>query len=321
MAENELIDEYVHERLSDEERALFVKHRLQTPQQNQKLAFATALNEASRERAVSRAKVVTLAERAPTRTVFSPAFMKIAAVVIVAVGLALALWFWLGSRESDVDRGMLALNRAYKNERLVESRISGVNHSPLPNVRGASSPNIDGRARDEAEFVLRNAANSKGDAASLHALGRVYLAEKKLDLAQQQFEQALKLDPNNPQLHSDLGATYLEMGRAQRSDDEAKADESFRKSLQHLDRALQLNNSLLEALFNRALLLQQLKSLPQAEEAWQTYLQKDSTSPWADEAHRNLQKIQEDNKVPRRSVRNLRRSCEGLWSFPGLRCA
>jgi tetratricopeptide (TPR) repeat protein len=298
MAENELIDEYVQQRLSNEERALFEKHRLQTPQQKQKLAFATALDDASAARAASRAKVVSIADRGPRRPLFSPAFMKIAAVVIVAVGLALALWFWLGRRESDVDRGMLALNRAYKNERLVESRISGVNHSPLPNVRGASSPTIDGRARDQAEFVLRNAANSKGDAASLHALGRVYLAEKKFDQAQELFEQALKLDPNDPQLHSDLGATYLEMGRAQRPDDEAKADETFRKSLQHLDRSLQLNSSLLEALFNRALLLQQLKSLLQAEAAWQTYLQKDSTSPWADEARGHLQSIQEENKAP-----------------------
>ncbi|MDQ3666547.1 MAG: CHAT domain-containing protein [Acidobacteriota bacterium] len=295
LLESELNDSYVQGTLSAEERKLFEKHLLQSSQQRKRLAFATALNEASAARAATKNKVVSSEKGAPKRDLFSPNFLKIAAVLIVVAGLAVALWVLLG-RKSDVDRGMLALNQAYKSERLVESRISEVNYSPLRQTRGEQSPNIDGLARSQAELILLEATRTRGDAASLHALGRLYLAEKKFDRAKEQFEQALKLDSNDAQLQSDLAAALLELGRADRGNDAGKAAENFGKSLEHINRALELNSSSLEALFNRALLLEQLVLLPQAEEAWRTYLQKDSTSQWAGEARRHLQLLEEHNK-------------------------
>lgn len=295
LIENDLIDQYVQRRLSVEEKALFEKRLLQTEPQRKKLAFATALNEAASERAVTKDKVVSLEARAPKRTLFSRKLLKIAAAVMVAGGLALAFWVLVGRRPSEIDRGMLALNQAYKNERLVESRISEINYAPLRQTRGAESANVDALARSQAERLLLDAVRNSGSAASHHALGRLYLAEKKFDPAKQQLDQALKLDPNNAQIHSDLAAALLELGKAERSDDQGRAAESFGQSLQHVNDALQLNNSLLEALFNRGLLLEQLLLLPAAEEAWRTYLQKDSTSAWAAEARRHLQ-ILEDQR-------------------------
>lgn len=290
--ENELADQYIHRRLSDADRGLFEKYMMQTPQQRQKLHFATALNEATLEHVRSKQKVAQLKPRPPALQF--PAYLKIAALVIVATGLGIALWLLL--RKSEVERGMLALSQAYRNERIVESRISEINYSPLRPTRSAEPPKIDDLARSQAELLLTEAADKSGDATSKHALGRVYLAGKQFDQARQQLEQALKLDANNAQLNSDMAAVLLELGKVERTSDEVKAANTFRQSLQHLDRALDLDKSLPEALFNRGLLLEQMNLGSQAEEAWKRYLQNDSTTQWADEARRNLESVQQQNR-------------------------
>ena len=296
VVENELIDQYVQGRLTEEESTLFQERMQQTPEQRQKLAFAAVLNEATTAHHEAKSKVVPIASRPRKSTPFSPAVLKIAAVVIVAAALFVALWVLLG-RKNEVDRGLLALNEAYKNERLVEPRISGMNYSPLLSpTRGPESANIDNLAQRQAELLLTEAVRTRNDAQSQHALGRLYLAEKKFEQAKQQFEQALKLDPDNAQLHSDLAATLLEIGKTQLRDDEGKAAESFGQSLEHINRALQLDNSALEPLFNRGLVLEELKLYPRAEEAWKTYLQKDSSSKWAEEAQRHRDSIQKQNQ-------------------------
>ena len=293
LVENDLIDQYVQRRLSEEERAWLEQRLFQNPQQLKKLAFATSLNEAACERAVPKHKVVALETRTQKATTFLQRYWKIAAAVVVVGGLALAVWVLVGRGASDVDRGMLALNDAYKNERLVESRISELNYAPLRQSRGAEPPNVDTLARSHAELLLLEAVRQTGSAASHHALGRLYVSEKSFDRAIQQFHQALKLDPNNATIHSDLAAALLELGKAERRDDEGRAAQTFGTSLESINRALQLNNSSLEALFNRGLLLEQLKLLPAAEDAWRMYLQKDSSSAWAEEAHRHLKILEE----------------------------
>ena len=296
LIEDELIDQYVQQRLSDEERVLFEKHLLQSPQQQQKLAFARALNETATDHVARTTKVVSIEPHRPQRKILSPQVFKIAAGIIVVIGIALAAWILMGRRPSDVDRGMLALNKAYKNERLVESRISEINYSPLNVKRGGQASNIDTLALKEAELRLSDAARTKPTAASYHALGRFYLAGGNFEQAKEQFEQALRLEPQNAELESDLGAAFLELGTAERNNDEQSAAKNFESSLEHINRALQLNSSLLDALFNRGLVLQQLSRLPAAEEAWRNYLQKDSTSPWSEEAKRHLRAIEEQKQ-------------------------
>jgi hypothetical protein len=53
----------------------------------------------------------------------------------------------------------------------------------------------------------------------------------------------------------------------------------------------------LEALFNMALAQQQLAMPRKARESWNLYLQKDRSSPWADEARKNLARIQSEQTL------------------------
>lgn len=289
LVENELIDEYAQERIPAEERKKLEKRLLHSKEQQQKLAFAMALDaqvdERAQEKEAANEKVVPLPVPLPVprpqpKPVWFNPYLKIAAGVIIAVGLAIALWLLL--QKSDVEKGMIALNQAQGNQRLIQSRVSGLNYAENRILRGNEIPALqDRQARDYSELLFQQAVREKQDAAAYHALGRLYLAERSFDKAREQFEKALAKDPNDPQLQSDMGATLLELGQS------TGDGQYFAQSSQYLDRALQLNPSLPEALFNRALVYQQMH-LPQAKDAWRQYLQIDSTSPWAKEADRNL---------------------------------
>jgi CHAT domain-containing protein/lipoprotein NlpI len=305
LVENELMDQYVHNTISEDERAKLEKRLLLNQRQQKKLAFARALDAeseargAEKDKAVSY-KVVPLVSREKRRPKDRTYYYRIAAVVIAVVGIALSFWLVLG-RKSDVERGMIALNQAQGDERLIQSRISEVSYARMKPTRGPQDGLADRQSRDYSEILLREAVNRRKDAASFHALGRLYLAERDFTRAREQFEQALAKDPNDPELQSDMGATLVELGES--TDDKGQQARYFAQALEYFNRALQINPSLPEALFNRALLYQHMQ-LPQAKEAWRKYLEIDSTSPWATEARRNLELLetQEKNAQERRTI-------------------
>ena len=78
--------------------------------------------------------------------------------------------------------------------------------------------------------------------------------------------------------------------------------EDLARSLEEFTRAWELDGSLLEALFNKSLALQELAMPREAKESWRLYLQKDTSSPWADEARKyGVHFDQHDNRYARTS--------------------
>ncbi|HEV2915077.1 MAG TPA: CHAT domain-containing protein [Pyrinomonadaceae bacterium] len=303
MAEDELIDDYLSGALSEEEQGRFENHFLSTTERQRKLRFARALRRHVSNRAAA-------AEEAPgpasslysrwlawTKGFFSsPMKLAVAALLLLALGLGVWRAFIY---QSDVSQGLLALKNAYREQRPTETRITGFDYAPLAQTRGDEPARVDADARARAERYLLDAARDQPGAASYHALGRFYLAELKFDRAIEQFNKALATDENNPQLQSDLGAALLEKGKLDRLNREAgKSFEELAESLGHLNRAIELNGSLLEAIFNRALCHQYMLLPQQAAADWRTYLERDPDSEWAAEARRNLKVIEsQTNKV------------------------
>src|SRR5205085_3059549 len=164
----------------------------------------------------------------------------------------------------------------------------------LPLVtRGSQPEKFDRSARNRAERILQDEADAHPSARAYHALAQLYLAEHRLDEATEQFDKALKLDAKNARLHNDYAVALMEMGKT----DQGKGDlgggfEAFARSFEHLNQAADLDNSLLEALFNRALCLEYMALASQAAGAWRNYLEKDGNSPWADEARRHLSQFE-----------------------------
>jgi CHAT domain-containing protein/Tfp pilus assembly protein PilF len=332
LAEDEMVEEYVQGELSESDRVKFEASFLSTPEGRQQVTYARALSQYVKDPSPSPDVRVGIGEEqvADERTAQRPSaggppaegpgaeepateskasrpawwrrpelapYLRLAAAVVVVLSVGLGAWR-LFIYQSEVTKGTAALAYAYRDQRPLEARISGFNYAPVATTRG-SDQKVDRTARNLAESVLLEAVLKHPNAATHHAAGRLYLAEKKFDEAIEQFEGALKLDPNNAQLHSDYGAALMEQAKfAQSAGEPGQALENRAKALGHFTIAHDLNNALLEALFNRALCYQYLMLPRQAEEDWQEYLRRDPNSNWAVEARAKLRELEEkDNKV------------------------
>ena len=272
---NELIDQYVEDNIPPAELKQFEEHFLKSQARQDKFSFALALKKRK-------------AELRRARKLYR-FYLPIAAAVLLALGVGIWRAFIY---QSELNRGLDALQAAFSKQRPVEARLSGFKYAPTSRQRGAQET-IDYVSRDRAARFLLNAAESPS-ADSHHALGKYYLAERQFDRAIDQLNAALSLARRNARTHSDLGAALLEKGKSRSSEGEqGEVVEEFAQSLDHLNKALELDDSLLEALFNRALLYEQMTLPQRAEDDWRRYLEKDQNSEWADEARQNLRRLEE----------------------------
>lgn len=303
--ENELIDQYVEGTFPEDEKIQFEQFFLRTTERREKLAFTTSLRKAAHGRTLD---VPASSKKIRARWYsYSPVYLKAAAVIIIVVGLGIGVWLLL-VRRTDEERGLADLRAAYKNQRLTESRITKLDYAPLAITRGQEKPNIDEVSLRRAELQLLKDLDENQDAKAHHALGRFYLAGKQLDKAIEQLEIAAKQEPNDAQTHSDLGAALLEKGKAELSDQESgKSLEYFARSLEEINKANELDGSLLEPLYNRAIVHQYMMLLQQAEDDWHRYLERDHNSKWAEEARQQLKTLEEQqNKTSHNEEQSLR---------------
>lgn len=323
-AEEELIEDYLAEALTAEDRRALENHFLSTPERLDQLKFGRTFRRyLSGKDQVLAQEVSSSVDLAPadgqpavppkTRSVTWWTSVRAffaqpgRAVAFTAVVLAVGLGIWyLLVRQSPVDEGLLALNSAYREQRPLESRISNFNYAPYVVTRGPGDERIDRNKLSRAELTLLNELETHPNPAVHHALGKVYLAKKDFDKAIEEFNESLKGDPNNAQTYSDLGAAWLEKGKIDRDGKEpGKGLEELGRSLENLNKALGLNSKLLEALFNRALCRQWLRHYQQAEDDWREYLNRDPNSPWANEATQRLREIQGQHEKTSQSKQQL----------------
>jgi CHAT domain-containing protein/tetratricopeptide (TPR) repeat protein len=288
LAEDEMVDEYVEDRLPERDRELFEASFLATADGREQVSFARSLRKyVSAAAAESPDKVIKGHQPFWRKHPAFGSYVRLAAAAVVLLGIGLGIWrvFFY---QSEVSKGMAALAQAYRERRPLEARISGLPYAPAARTRGGQE-GFEQTERERAKLILLNAASEHPGPASDHALGKLYLAERDFNQAVIQFEKALKADPDNAQLHSDYGVALLELGKsAQMKGEPGRGLEYFAQGLEHLDRALELSPSIFEALFNRALCVQRMGLQQQAIEAWKNYLEKDPSSKWAEEARQNL---------------------------------
>ncbi len=320
LAEEDLIDDYACGTLPADEQELFEQNFLTTLERRQKLQMAqAAIRYAARQKVQKGIVAPSLIakeeggeallpdrpdpfatdregrQRDWWRVLFEPGW-KIIAYAVLVLGLVWGGWrIWRG--ESKVEKGLVALHKAYLRERPLEPRLTGFTYAPYSVTLGPEDRKADYRMRDLAEKTLLEAVQDDPSPGADHALGQAYLARKEIDKAIEQFELALKANTNNAQFHSDLGVALFEKGKLERMDGPAgKSEVTLAESLKHFNRALELNPSLQETRFNRALLYQALRLWPSAQEDWEAYLKQDASSAWGEEARRNLEMIKKQEK-------------------------
>ncbi|HKP86507.1 MAG TPA: CHAT domain-containing protein [Blastocatellia bacterium] len=292
VVEDELIDDRVNGELPREEQERFDAYFLSTPERHEKVKFA----EAFKECVASPAPKVLRPAR--WRRALSSPYLRGAVAAILILGIGVVAWRTF-IYQSEVSKGLASLRQAYRDQRPVEARITEFDYAPPPlTTRGGERSTADRVSVNRAERILLDEVAEHPGAQPYHALGRFYLAAREFNKAIDQFEKALKEDSNNAPIRSDLGAAYLERATANR---DKPSISDLAESLEQLKRAIELDDSLLAAHFNKALCLQRMNALTLAKQAWEDYRKKDATSEWSKEAERNLQLLRDqgiNNKTP-----------------------
>jgi tetratricopeptide (TPR) repeat protein len=290
LAEDGLINDYVRGRLDDADAESFRATLAVDPERSFKLKLTAAL----REKALARD--FETAEDKPSflaslKSFFSqPKYAGAFAVLLIA---AVLLTVYFSSRGNPDE--LVELRSIYQQARPTQTRISEFGYAPLTQLRGAPEPAEKNRLR-RIENSLIEATEKSPSAETHHALGVFDLTQQKYPDAIREFESALKLGDKSAKTHNDLGAAHFELSKTVAKE---KKLEELAQSLEEFTKATELDSSLLEALFNKSLALQELRLPREARDSWTLYLQKDPSSPWADEARKNLTRIESQQTLSR----------------------
>lgn len=184
-----------------------------------------------------------------------------------------------------------ALARLLGPQRFFQPRVSGgFLHAPLSLAPSKSLPQLrdprfSARLRIEAE--IERAAEEHPSASSFGARGVLRLVQGRVSSAVDDLRTATSLEPDQPRYWSDLSAAF------QVSAVEGGEASEWLSALGAAEIAVGLDPQFPEALFNRALVLQQWSVVEKAAADWKLYLEQDSESGWAAEARRRLRDLEE----------------------------
>src|SRR5215510_8549738 len=218
LIEDELITDYALGALEQRERELLEENFFSTPERRERLMIAremvnqvTAYGKLGTAEEIEEARTGAKSWAAPqtwkwmiTSLQSGQVGWKIAIYAALVVGLGLGIWsLRQGYRKTEVDarldKGMVALNQAYRERRLVKARITELQYAPFRETRGGPEADgeqagIDLHARRRAFDLLDDAVRenqaagaaeavvSPGAAAAAHhAMGRFHLARKNFD--------------------------------------------------------------------------------------------------------------------------------------------
>ena len=289
LAEDEIINDYVLGRLSAEDAASFESTLAYDPERRFKLELTKQLKDRARVHDAQLAGASSSFLNSITQFLRQPAYAGAFAVLLIA---AVILGIYLTRRPGTPD-DLAELRSLYQQSRPTQSRISGFGYAPLTELRGAPDSREQQRLR-RIQNNLIEATEKSPNAQTHHALGIFYLTQQNHPEAIKQFETALKFNPNDARIRNDLGSAHFELAK---SGAREKKLEELTRSLEEFTRATRLDPNLLEALFNRSLVLEEMGQPHQAKEAWTLYLQKDSSSSWADEARKRLAALPDEQAL------------------------
>ena len=283
LMEDGIINDYVLGRLDKADAESFRATLPADPERRARVELTEALRAKALTRSLQKDKPSLWASLGTffRQPIYAGAF---AALLIAVVGLT--VYF---SRKGNPDQ-LAELRSIYQQARPTETRISEFGYAPLTQLRGAPEPGNQNKLR-RIENNLIDATEQTPNAETHHARGIFDLTQHRYADAIKEFERALKFAERNAKVHNDLGVAYFELSKAAPEGEKALA---LVRSLEEFTTATELDSNLLEALFNRSLALQALKMPREAKESWTLYLQRDPSSPWADEARKKLAQIENE---------------------------
>ena len=283
LAEDGIINDYVLGSLTDADAKSFQATLAGNAERRLKLELTQALRERALARKWQPAEDKPSFFASLAAFFHQPKYVGAFAALLIAV-VALAVYF---NRPRNGDE-LAELRSIYRQARPTETRISEFGYAPLSQLRGAPEPEEKNRLR-RIENNLIEATEKSPTAKTHHALGVFYLTQQHYGDAIKELETALRMEHQNARIHNDLGAAHFELAKTEPKE---KKLEDLAQSLEEFTKATELDGSFLEALFNKSLAQQELAMPREAKESWNLYLQKDPSSQWADEARKNLARLE-----------------------------
>ena len=134
---------------------------------------------------------------------------------------------------------------------------------------------------------MRSGGQNDSASADPHGTGVWQLVMGHADNAVADLREAARREPTNARVLNDLAVALTEF--AQTNDDPSALIDAFTAA----DSAVRSDESLPEAQFTLAVLLEQLYLRSDAISAWTRYLELDGKSPWAAEARASLNRLRQ----------------------------
>ncbi|MCD9186275.1 MAG: CHAT domain-containing protein [Pyrinomonadaceae bacterium] len=283
IAEDGLIDDFIFERLNENDLQDFRKTLVNNRERSAKIALTEKIREKAQKSRILEEKPAPILFQ--TLTEFFKKPLNAASFAVVLIGISILSIFLINRGQTDE---ITELKSIYKQERPTETRLSEFDYAPLVVIRGTAEEREKSKLR-RIENELLEAAEKAPSAENLQKLGIFNVTQRKFDEAVEELEKAVKLDARNAEIRNDLGSAYFE--KAKTLPNEQKL-ETLAKALENFSVAFDLDPNLLAALFNKSLCLQELQRYNPAKEAWNLYLEKDNGSGWAAEARKNLERLE-----------------------------
>jgi len=144
---NEITDDYIADKFEGAERKQVEDHFFKSSERRDKLKFALALKERKYE---------LRADKGRKKSSFGP-YLAIAASVLLLAGGGFYIWR-VSSSNAELNKGLAALQSAFREERPLEARVSDFNYAPFANQRGGpGTEKIDQNELRRAELTLLDA--------------------------------------------------------------------------------------------------------------------------------------------------------------------
>lgn len=155
----------------------------------------------------------------------------------------------------------------------------GFERGMISDTRGSET-----RETDILTPSIRHALDLRPENARLnHQVGTLYFFQGEIDKAEDYYLKALVLDENNAKIYNDLALIDVER-------------DQYEQALKHLQQALELQPTLLEARYNLAVVRELTNDKANAIKAWKKYLEFDPNpgSEWHKIATARLQKLTQE---------------------------
>ncbi len=208
----------------------------------------------------------------------TPTGLVAAASIVLFVMIAITVW--AVGRGSELDRGMRALIAAYESRRLIAPRLTGGFKAAEFNPDKDGDAGVDTKRLREAETLILNAVAAQGDNPAQLAYRRMQVAAGRGVETQKYLRDIAARWPNSAEAQNDFGVTLF-------------VSDQMEEAIKQFDRAIELDQQMPEAYFNRALCYREIFLLDEARKNFALARQYESNRGWRTEIDARINEMPE----------------------------